>query len=91
MTGGSNGCEKKPSRAAQSLSADKLVGRKVRQRRTTLGIANDDLAHAIGVTPAQLEAFESGKARVDPPLLAEIARVLGVSVTWFFVRTDDPD
>jgi transcriptional regulator with XRE-family HTH domain len=89
MPGKNNGFGQRPSQAAQSFSVDELVGRRVQQRRTALNIPIDELARTIGITPMQLEAFESGKVRFDPQLLAEIARILGVSAAWFFIRTDD--
>jgi len=86
----SNGKQgQRPSQAAQSFSVDELVGRRVQQRRTALNIPIDELARTIGITPMQLEAFESGKVRFDPQLLADIAKILGVSAAWFFIRTDD--
>jgi transcriptional regulator with XRE-family HTH domain len=84
-----NGCKRKPPRIARAHSVDELVGRKIQLRRTALAIAVEDLARAVGVTPMQIEAFEQGILRVDPRLLAEIAKTLSVSVAWFFIRSED--
>jgi DNA-binding XRE family transcriptional regulator len=84
-----NGCKRKPPRLAQARSVDELIGRKIQLRRTALAIAMEDLAQAVGVTPTELEAFEQGSVRVDARLLAEIAKMLSVSVAWFFIRSED--
>jgi transcriptional regulator with XRE-family HTH domain len=83
-----NGCKRKPLRVARP-SVDELIGRKIHLRRTALKMDAVELARSIGVMPMELEAFEAGSVRVEPRLLAEIARILGVSVAWFFIRSED--
>jgi len=87
----SNGNKRKPRRAARRVSTDEIVGRKLRLRREAIGLDKRSLAKAIGITPRQLNAFETGKVRVGPALLVEIAKVLRVGITWFFLEQEDSE
>jgi transcriptional regulator with XRE-family HTH domain len=55
------------------------VGGRVRLRRTLLGMSQEKLAEAIGLTFQQVQKYERGSSR-----LFDLARVLDVSVAYFF-------
>src|SRR5271169_485551 len=63
---------------------DVHVGQRVRQRRTLLGMSQEKLAEAIGLTFQQVQKYERGANRVGSSRLFEIARVLDVPVSYFY-------
>lgn len=69
---------------------DRHVGARIRERRTMLGLTQQQLADLIGVTYQQAHKYERGINRVSAGRLYEIAQVLGVSVTFFYEGLDGP-
>jgi transcriptional regulator with XRE-family HTH domain len=63
---------------------DVHVGRRIRLRRTLLGISQQVLAESIGLTFQQVQKCESGANRVSSSRLVDIAKVLEVSIPYFF-------
>lgn len=60
------------------------VGKRLRLRRTLLGMSQEQLAAAVGVTFQQIQKYERGSNRVSASRLYDIARVLGVEISFFF-------
>ncbi len=60
------------------------VGGRVRMRRLFLGLSQEKLAHAIGVSFQQLQKYERGTNRISASRLFALAKFLGVPVQWFF-------
>jgi transcriptional regulator with XRE-family HTH domain len=60
------------------------VGSRVRLRRTLLGMSQDKLARAIGVSFQQLQKYERGTNRISASRLYALSKVLGVGISWFF-------
>lgn len=63
---------------------DVHVGKRLRLRRTLLGMSQEQLAAAVGVTFQQIQKYERGSNRVSASRLYDIARVLGVGIAFFF-------
>jgi transcriptional regulator with XRE-family HTH domain len=63
---------------------DRYVGARIRERRIMLGLTQQQLAELIGVTYQQAHKYERGINRVSAGRLFEIARVLSVSVGYFY-------
>src|SRR5258706_14097746 len=63
---------------------DVHVGQRVRQRRTLLGMSQEKLAEAIGLTFQQGQKYERGANRVGSSRLFDLARVLDVPIAYFF-------
>ena len=63
---------------------DQHVGRKIRKLRIELGLTQQQLAQMIGVTFQQAHKYERGHNRISAGRLFEIARVLGVEISYFF-------
>ena len=59
------------------------VGSRVRLRRTLLGLSQDKLARAIGVSFQQLQKYERGTNRISASRLYALSKVLGVGISWF--------
>ncbi len=68
---------------------DKHVGKRLRLRRTILGISQDVLGNAVGVTFQQIQKYERGINRVSASRLFEIAKALDVPVNFFFEGITD--
>ncbi len=73
-----------------SHTVDLHVGQRIRERRTMLGLTQQQLADLIGVTYQQAHKYEKGINRVSAGRLYEIAQVLGVEVAFFFDGLDSP-
>jgi transcriptional regulator with XRE-family HTH domain len=68
---------------------DMHVGKRVRLRRTLLGMSQERLGQAIGLTFQQIQKYERGANRIGASRLFELSRVLDVPVSFFF--DDMPD
>jgi transcriptional regulator with XRE-family HTH domain len=63
---------------------DVHVGSRVRLRRTLLGMSQEKLGEAIGLTFQQVQKYERGANRVGASRLYDLSRVLDVAVSYFF-------
>jgi transcriptional regulator with XRE-family HTH domain len=67
---------------------DVHVGARVRLRRTLLGMSQEKLGQAIGLTFQQVQKYERGANRVGASRLYHLSRVLDVPVSYFFDEMD---
>lgn len=69
------------------------VGRQIRLRRLLMGLSQDQLAAALGLTFQQVQKYEKGVNRVGAGRLFELSGILGVSVGFFYegVASNRPD
>jgi transcriptional regulator with XRE-family HTH domain len=63
---------------------DLHVGARVRMRRKLLGVSQEKLAGALGLTFQQVQKYERGSNRISASKLFEIARFLEVPPAYFF-------
>ena len=86
------------ARAEQVLGADREsrpspidvhVGARIRLRRTLLGMSQERLGEALGLTFQQVQKYERGVNRVGASRLFDLSRVLDVPISFFF--DDMPD
>ncbi len=63
---------------------DVHVGRRVRQRRTLLGMSQTQVADQLGITFQQFQKYENGANRISASRLYQTARVLDVPPSFFF-------
>ena len=75
-------------RADQPNPIDVQVGARVRLRRNMLGLSQEKLGEALGLTFQQVQKYERGANRIGASRLHELSRVLDVPVAFFF---DDMD
>jgi len=66
------------------LKTDLHVGTRMRLRRKMLRLSQTDLAESLGLTFQQIQKYERGANRVSASTLYEAAKVLQVSVGYFF-------
>src|SRR6202167_5852922 len=67
---------------------DVHVGARLRLRRTLIGMSQEKLGEAIGLTFQQVQKYERGTNRVGASRLYELSRVLDVPVGFFFDEID---
>ena len=63
---------------------DVHVGARVRLRRTLLGMSQEKLGEALGLTFQQVQKYERGANRIGASRLYDMSRVLDVPVSYFF-------
>lgn len=63
---------------------DKHIGARIRMRRMMLGISQEKLGEALGLTFQQVQKYEKGANRVGGSRMQQIATVLQVPVGWFY-------
>jgi transcriptional regulator with XRE-family HTH domain len=59
------------------------VGGKVKTRRLMLGLSQEELANAIGLTFQQVQKYERGTNRISVSRLVDICRALKVPFSYF--------
>lgn len=64
------------------------VGSRVRLRRTLMGMSQEKLGAALGLTFQQVQKYERGANRVGASRLYDLSRVLEVPVSYFFEEID---
>lgn len=60
------------------------VGSRIRLRRNMLGMSQERLGEALGITFQQIQKYEKGTNRVGASRLQAISSVLGAPVSYFF-------
>jgi transcriptional regulator with XRE-family HTH domain len=79
-----------PTRRRKTIAADGPdpvdvhVGMRLRQRRTLLGMSQEKLAQAFGVSFQQVQKYERGANRISASRLHLLTRTLDVPVSYFF-------
>jgi transcriptional regulator with XRE-family HTH domain len=68
---------------------DMHVGQRLRVRRSLLGLSQEKLADAIGLTFQQVQKYERGTNRVSAGRLFELSTVLDVPVSYFFEQISE--
>ena len=63
---------------------DKYVGSRVRMRRIMLGMSQEKLGDALGLTFQQVQKYEKGTNRVGASRIQQIAEILQVPVSFLF-------
>lgn len=60
------------------------VGQRLRLRRTLLGMSQEKLGDAVGLTFQQIQKYERGANRIGASRLYMFSRILDVPVSYFF-------
>jgi transcriptional regulator with XRE-family HTH domain len=63
---------------------DKHVGSRVRMRRVLIGMSQEKLGEALGLTFQQVQKYEKGTNRIGASRLQQISNILDVPVSFFF-------
>lgn len=72
-----------------SASLNQHLGKKLRLRRTSLGLTQTQVAKAINVTFQQIQKYEKGTNGVSSARLLQLANFLKVPIKYFFEDFQD--
>ena len=70
---------------------DRMVGSRVRMRRILLGMSQEKLGDALGLTFQQVQKYEKGTNRISASRLQQISQVLGVSIDFLYGDSSKSD
>jgi transcriptional regulator with XRE-family HTH domain len=70
--------------AASPNPIDVHVGKRLRLRRTLLGMSQERLGELLGLTFQQVQKYERGVNRIGSSRLFELGQILDVPVSFFF-------
>ncbi|MCD8497914.1 MAG: helix-turn-helix domain-containing protein [Alphaproteobacteria bacterium] len=71
-------------------NVDVHVGQRLRIRRSLLGMSQEKLAEAIGLTFQQIQKYERGTNRVSAGRLYQFSKILGVPIAYFYEQFGEP-
>ncbi|HYM30072.1 MAG TPA: helix-turn-helix transcriptional regulator, partial [Candidatus Cybelea sp.] len=63
---------------------DAHVGARLRLRRTLMGMSQEKLGEAVGLTFQQIQKYEKGANRIGASRLFQFSRILEVPPSFFF-------
>ncbi len=66
------------------------IGQRIRQRRRSLQMTQEQVADKIGITFQQLQKYETAANRVSGSRLMDLAKALDVDPSYFFRGLDSP-
>src|ERR1700676_3792628 len=92
MTPSQMGRSKKMSIVAKKAPnpIDKHVGSRVRMRRMMLGMSQEKLGDALGLTFQQVQKYEKGSNRIGASRLQQISLILQVPISFSFEGAPAP-
>jgi transcriptional regulator with XRE-family HTH domain len=70
--------------ASKPNPIDVHVGKRLRLRRTLLGMSQEKLGELLGLTFQQVQKYERGANRIGSSRLFELGQILDVPVSFFF-------
>ena len=71
-------------RITNNNAIDMHVGKRVRLRRTLLGMSQEQLGTELNITFQQVQKYERGANRISASRLWDIGHVLDVPISYFF-------
>lgn len=87
---GEEGSGVRPERESRASPIDAHVGARIRLRRTLMGMSQERLGEALGLTFQQVQKYERGVNRVGASRLFDLSRVLDVPISFFFDDMSEP-
>jgi len=76
--------------ADQPNAIDVEVGRRLKRRRTLLGVSQERLGELLGVSYQQVQKYERGTNRIGSSRLYDICRILDVPAGYFLDDAPSP-
>ena len=71
-------------RVTNNNAVDVHVGKRVRLRRTLLGMSQEQLGASLNITFQQVQKYERGANRISASRLWDISQILDVQISHFF-------
>lgn len=75
---------RKRGRKRHAQAINEHVGQRVKLRRNLLGLSQEELGAALGLTFQQIQKYEKGVNRVSAGTLFALSKILAVPVGYFF-------
>lgn len=75
--------------SAYAKRVDAYVGERLRERRSLMGYTQESLANHLKLSHQQVQKYETGANRISAGRLYELAKTLGVNVSFFFDGFDE--
>ena len=63
---------------------DVFVGKKIKEKRISLKITQEELAKKLDITFQQIQKYENGSNRVSAGRLYKISKIFNISINYFF-------
>lgn len=76
-------------RVTNNNAVDVHVGKRIRLRRTLLGMSQEQLGNALNITFQQVQKYERGANRVSASRLWDISQIVDVPISYFFEDMSD--
>lgn len=67
-----------------AVEADKLIGKRIQQKRKEMGYSAEKLSEYIDLSQQQLSRYERGASKINVAHLIDIAIFLKTPISWFF-------
>lgn len=74
----------------RSNQVDAHVGSRVRTRRTLMGLSQEKLGNALGLTFQQVQKYERGANRIGASRIYQLSHILDVPISYFFDDMEEP-
>ena len=74
----------KKSNQRSATNGDKVLGQRIRVRRSSLKISQAELGDKLGVSFQQVQKYEKGVNRIGSVRLGKLAEALQVPITFFY-------
>ncbi len=85
MSIGAKTITQKPDHSGDSPDPiDVHVGKRLRDRRNLMGLSQEQLGNALGLTFQQIQKYERATNRIAASRLFELSRLLNVAVSYFY-------
>ncbi len=68
---------------------DKVIGQRLRARRNFLGLSQEKIGKAVGLTFQQVQKYEHGSNKISAVRLVDFCDVLNVSINYFYAGLTD--
>lgn len=62
------------------------LGNRIREQREKLGLKQNDIAHALQISPQSVSKWERGENAPDITILPQLAKLLSVTTDWLLGR-----
>ncbi|MFQ0999396.1 helix-turn-helix domain-containing protein [Gilliamella sp. BG6] len=69
-------------------NTDKIVGKRIQQRRKEMDLTVAQLSEKINLSPQQLARYERGENKINFDHFVKIAEHLKTPISWFFIDFD---
>jgi transcriptional regulator with XRE-family HTH domain len=80
----------KPDKEPKQSPIDIHVGSRMKLRRTLMGMSQEKLGEALGLTFQQVQKYERGANRVSASRLFDLSRILDVPISFFYDDMPEP-